>query len=254
MKTKTLAALALIAALGASPAWAAEVVSSNIVGYTKVNVVSGLNMISGAFVAVGGENADINASVVSSDLPAATMAKFWDATTKSYSTLIYYPDPDDGIYEDDSYENNLGAGWGDSDAIVVDKEMVPGTGFWVQSPSAATITLCGEVSTNSVDVSLVAGLNFVGNPFPGQIDISAITSSDLPAATMAKFWDATSKTYSTLIYYPDPDDGIYEDDSYENNLGAGWGDSDAIAVDFPLDAGTGFWIQSPSAATITISY
>ena len=141
MKTKTLAALALIAALGASPAWAAEVVSSNIVGYTKVNVVSGLNMISGAFVAVGGENADINASVVSSDLPAATMAKFWDATTKSYSTLIYYPDPDDGIYEDDSYENNLGAGWGDSDAIAVDFPLDAGTGFWIQSPSAATITI-----------------------------------------------------------------------------------------------------------------
>ena len=238
----------------AAPAWAAEVVSSNIVGYTKVNVVAGLNMLSGAFVAVGGENADMNDSVVSSDLGASTVAQFWDATGKAYSSLFYYPDPDDGIYEDDSYENNLGAGWGDGDAIVVEKEMNPGTGFWVQSPSAATVTLCGEVSTNAVEVSLVAGLNLVGNPFPGQIDISAITSSDLAASTVAQFWNATAKSYTTVFYYPGPADGIYEDDSYENNLGAGWGDGDAIAIDFPIDAGSGFWIQSPSAATISISY
>ena len=50
---KTLTLLAILAAIG--PAWGAEVVSSNIVGYNKVNLSKGYNAIGVQFVNVGGD-------------------------------------------------------------------------------------------------------------------------------------------------------------------------------------------------------
>ena len=201
------------AVFSALPAWAAEVVSSNIVGYTKVNVVSGLNMMAGNFASIGGGLAnDINAELTSQDLADGSVAMFWNTTTKKYSNIIYYADPDDGIYTDDTYTTNLGAGWGDDDAVVIEKD-----------------------------------LNL-------EIDISSFTSSDLPDGTVAMFWNTTTKKYSNVIYYADPDDGIYTDDTYETNLGAGWGDDDAIVVDKSVGIGEGFWIQSSDSAEITVLY
>jgi len=50
---KTLIAIALAAMM--APAWGAEVVSSNVVGYNKITLKPGYNAISGQFVPVGAE-------------------------------------------------------------------------------------------------------------------------------------------------------------------------------------------------------
>lgn len=51
---RTLTLLAILAAIG--PAWGAEVVSSNIVGYNKVTLTPGYNMIGIQFQEVGSAN------------------------------------------------------------------------------------------------------------------------------------------------------------------------------------------------------
>ena len=232
----------------ALPPVKAEVESSNTVGYTKLNLVKGLNLVAAPFVAPGGTAADINETMSSDDLSVGTVAKFWDPSTKTYSTAYYY---DDDVYTDDSYEDTLGPGWGNIDAIVIDQTMNRGEGFWVQAANVSTQVFAGEVSTNAVALTLVKGLNLVGNPFPADISIQNITSEGFGAGTVAKFWNPSSKTYGTAYYY---DDDVYTDDSYEDALGPGWGDIDAIVLNVNIGAMEGFWIQAGAATTATLAY
>ena len=256
MNKTTLMAVALATCLGYVPAGAAEVVSSNIVGYQKVNLASGLNLLATPFVGVGtGESAEINDALSSADMRTGTMAQFWDSATRKYSTVYYYDeDSDGGVFTDDSYEECLGPGWGDIDQIAISKAMNPGDGFWIQSDGSAVNTFAGEVSLDPVTISLTQGLNLVGNPFPAPLPISKITGN-LRTGTMAQFWDSATRKYVTVYYYDeDSDGGVFTDDSYEACLGPGWGDIDQIAIDKNVGSCEGFWIQSDSAATITLSY
>ena len=232
------------------PAQAAEVVSSNIVGYQKLSLVNGLNLVAAPFVAVGGETADINETMTSSDMKTGTLANFWN--NGSYETLYYYDeDSDGGIYDTDE-ETCLGPGWGNANQIVVSQDMVRGDGFWIQSSGAAENTFAGEVSTNTVSLTLNDGLNLVGNPFPKDISIQKITSDDLRTGTLANFWNNGS--YETVYYYDeDSDGGVYDTDE-ETCLGPGWGNANQIVVNHTISSGEGFWIQSSGAASASIEF
>ena len=236
----------------ALPAWAAEVVSSNIVGYQKLALSDGLNLVAAPFVAVGGSNPDINETMTSDSLKTGTVAQFWNAG--SYNTIYYYDvDSEGGVYTDDSYEDCLGPGWGDIDQVVVAQNMNGGEGFWIQSYGAATNVFSGEVSTNMVSLTLSDGLNLVGNPFPAGISIQNVKSSSLKTGTVAQFWNGSS--YATVYYYDeDSEGGVYTDDSYEDCLGPGWGDIDQISVNHNVKSAEGFWIQSYGSASATIEF
>ena len=244
------------AVFSALPAWAAEVVSSNIVGYTKVSVTQGLNLLAAPFAAVGGETADINDLATSSDLPDGSVVRFWDAVTRSYSTAVWYSEnADGGVYTDDSYEECLGAGWGDDNQIIQYIDMPINAGYWLQTAGSATVTLAGEVDTSEQTASLVQGLNLLGNPYPCEIPISSVVGTSLPDGSIAQFWNATSRTYTSAVWYSEnADGGVYTDDSYEDCLGAGWGDDNQIVVNETIGAGEGFWVQTSASSTITFVF
>lgn len=251
-KLMTLAALVAACA----PAFTAEVESSNVVGYQKLNLVNGLNLVSAPFVAVGSGDIDINDSLSSADMKTGTTASFWDSTLKKYTYVFYYDENSEGgVYTDGSYEECLGPGWGDIDQIAIDYPLVQGEGFWVQSEGASVNVFAGEVSTNAVNVSLISGLNLVGNPFPAPLPIQKITGAGLKTGTTANIWNPTTKKYSYVFYYDENSEGgVYTDGSYEECLGPGWGDIDQVSVDTEIDSLAGFWIQSETATNITIEY
>ena len=226
------------------PAWGAEVVSSNIVGYEKITITPGLNMIGNQFLAVGGDSfqninemfKDSSEMVAGADDSQADSILRW--TGNGYGEIYYYDDID--------------VAWESVDAIgVVSTEtFAPGSGFWFKHVGNETITttFAGEVPTESTyTVNLVPGLNFVANPYPAAICPNsdsftiegAVAGADDSAADSILMWTGTG--YGNIYYYDDID--------------IAWESVDAIGVpitDTILEPAKGFWYKHQgTGATLT---
>lgn len=143
MKTKSLLLLAAAASIGATTAFGA--VSSNIVGYTKLTLKKGFNLVGNTLDNKSGNKA----TVVFGDTPENTAVFSW--TGKGFNEL-----------------DNVGGGiW-----VGDDFAFAPGAAVFVQVPADSTITLVGEVLTGTQDIALAKGFNFVASKIPqaGKID------------------------------------------------------------------------------------
>lgn len=227
--------IAAIFAASTFSAFAADVYSSNIVGYTKVDVDPGYTISGVQFQSVGGAELDISA-IVPTGFESGGALRFWTGTT--YQTIGYYPD----VY-DPADDSLIGPGWGDIDQYIVTRPIGLGEGFWVQSSAAATLTVSGEVG-NTNQVAVLAGYTHVVNPSPVVVDIADITATGLEAGGALRFWNGT--TYQTIGYYPD----VY-DPADDSLIGPGWGDIDQYIVHRNIAIGEGFWVQASGAATLT---
>ena len=168
MKTKTLAALALVAALGASPAWAAEVVSSNIVGYQKVTLQPGFNFVAPQFTAVGGGAIDLQSLHLDIDDSVAEGADAIGILDEGGNPVAtYYWLPKDAFGGEKS-------GWVDDNFELAQVSIDNGVSVLLDSSDDLTVTISGEVSTNDSQVITVQGFNFIGNSTPVSIDIQDI--------------------------------------------------------------------------------
>ena len=202
-----------------------------------------------SFQDVGANSETLSLSEITADgLAGGDMVRFWNG--QSYDNVFYYSVNDEGgVYTDDSYEECLGAGWGDINQIAVDTVIPVGEGFWVKNAGAATVTFSGEVPSVTT-VSISAGLTLVAVPYPKAIDLASVSASGLAGGDMARFWNGS--TYENVFYYSTADEGgVYTDDSYEECLGAGWGDINQIAVSRTIDISKGFWIKSAASATLS---
>ncbi len=253
MKTKTLVAMAALALLVGVPARAQQVVSSNTVGYTKITLQPGLNMIGGLFQKVGtgkclslqdqftDAKSEANYGTASD---AADTITTWDAVRKGYTKIYYYyADPDN---PDPTYDYT----WDDADTEdIAETDVSEAKGGWYKNigDDPITLTMAGEVPTNAVyTVQLVNGLNFVANPYPQKIAINGDhfsvegvvygTASD--AADTITTWDARRKGYTKIYYYyADPDN---PDPTYDYT----WDDADTEEItDFEIEPGQGFWYK-----------
>ena len=235
MKTKTLAALALIAALGASPAWAAEVVSSNIVGYQKVSVPAGLTIIGQQFVAIGGAPASIQ-TIQADGLADGGMDSIQVWTGSDYEYYSYFS-ASDNIKGDDT------AAWGDDNWEPVDETIAAGTGFWISASDNATITFAGEVgSVNTVTVP--AGLSLVTPTLPADINIQSIQADGLADGGMDSIQVWNGSEYEYYSYFS-------ASDNIKGDGTAAWGDDNWEPVDVTLYAGYGFWVSASGDSTLT---
>ena len=143
MKIKSLLLLAAAASIGATTAFGA--VSSNIVGYTKLTLKKGFNLVGNTLDNKSGNKA----TAVFGGTPENSAVFSW--TGKGFNEL-----------------DNVGGGvW-----VGGDYTLAPGTAVFVQVPADATITLVGEVLTGKQDIALVKGFNFVASKIPqaGKID------------------------------------------------------------------------------------
>jgi hypothetical protein len=192
---------------GLGPAWGAEVVSSNIVGYEKVNLNKGFNMIGVQFVQVGGAVKDL-ATVGSLDDSFAgfdedgyyaTEMRVWTGTGYSYYGWTGTSGTD---LLDEADLDNL---WLDDNQEDAGEKLEASSGFWVNAEKAGTLTISGEVpSSDSVDVNLVAGFNMVANPYPGAVKIAQFGTLDSTFAgfdedgyyaTEMRVWTGTGYSY-----------------------------------------------------------
>ena len=242
-------------------AWAAEVYSANTVGYTKVTVNSGLNLLGSSFVQVGtGEALDINDAIKVSGLPGLneTMERFlttvlaWTGT--SYDTYGFITEEEAIANEWPEASNK----WLLGDFTDIAAVPVPaGDGFWVQTTGTGTITLVGQVpAAATTDVTINPGLNLISCPYAKEINIQDVKVNGLPGLneTMDRFvttillWTGTS--YDTYGY-------LTEEEAVANEWSEAadkWllGDMTDIA-DVTIPAGAGFWIQTTGTGSVTFT-
>ena len=141
MKKQLLMALV---ACAASCAWAAEVYSDNIVGYTKITVNPGLNLLGSSFVQVGsGEALDINDAIKNNGLPGLdenmerflTTIRLW--TGSSYDTYGFLTEAEAIANEWPEAANKWLLG---DFSDIADVTIPAGAGFWIQTTGTGSVT------------------------------------------------------------------------------------------------------------------
>ena len=242
-----------------APAWGAEVVSSNIVGYNKVNLSKGYNAIGVQFVNVGGDPKTL--------LDVVRLDDTYDGYTSAYK----FPNQMQ-IWNGNGYDFYGWAGtsgtdvdddasldytWTDLDAEAVDDVELPAfSGLWLNVASAGTATLSGEVVVTNVTVQLSAGYNMICNPFPAAVPVTSFGKLDASfdgytAAykfpTQMQVWNGNGYDFYGWAGTSGTD---VDDDA---SLDYTWTDLDAEAVDAVIPIGGSVWINADHAGTITFS-
>ena len=254
MKKILLGAMIASVALAAS---ATEVPSANVVGYAKIDIKEGFNLIGSQFLNVGGTVKDVNDFIVATDLGGlkenwefTTTMRVWTGT--GYRTYGWM-DAEDGT-------NNEMPEWDSTWLLnnmsdVATEDMNLGMGVWIKADAPATITVAGEVATgDTYTIDVNEGFNLVANPFPCEISVQNI-KTDLEGlnenwefTTTMRVWTGTGyRTYGWM----DAEDGT-------NNEMPEWDSSWLLnnmsdLSDAILKVGEAIWIVAPSAGTVTFA-
>ena len=275
MKKTALLAVALATCLGYAPAQAAEVVSSNIVGYNKVTLSPGLNMLGSQFVLVGTQaDQDMN------EMAQVTGQNGYDANYNPTTTIRVWngggyvrygwsgnllEDSPDLADEMGVTDHSLDNKWLDDRYEVTDETVSIGSGFWLSAGNAGTVMFSGEVpSTNSVvSVNVAPGLNMLSYPWPVAADMQKIQISG------QKGYDANYNPTTTIRVWngggyvrygwsgnllEDSPDLADEMGVTDHSLDNKWLNDKYEVETQPIAIGTGFWISAEKAGTVTFSY
>jgi len=137
MRTKTLLLTAALGAAGVASA-VAQVYSVNAVGCVNTALATGFNLVSNPLNTGGNTVAEVHPTA-----PDATLLYTFSPTT-GFSVLQW-----DGE-------------WLPAGTTVI----APGTGYFLKTVAAATVTYVGEVPQGTLTIPLVAGFNLVGSKVP----------------------------------------------------------------------------------------
>ena len=171
-------------------------------GYEKVNLSAGLNMIGVQFTDVGATDAalatfgTLSTNLKGFDETETYENEMWVWNGNGYT---YYgwngTTPSEWDASLAEFDNiwTAGGSWDTVPVTTHDKS----AGFWIKAAEAGSITLSGEVPTNkTITVQLKAGLNMVANPYPGNVSAAqfGVLSANL------KGFDET-ETYENEMWY-----------------------------------------------------
>ena len=132
-----------------------------------------------------------------------------------------------------------------------------GKGFWFSAPSVedgAVATFAGEVKSDANTKEIAIGNTefvIVGNPFPVDLTFEKMTTKGLIPGTFStrtttaphmQVWNGTGYTH----YF-------YISDATGGSASGSWARTKAAATGVFAKVGEGFWIQSASEGSITIS-
>ena len=259
---KKIYALAALAAV-ALPAWAAEVYSSNIVGYQKVALQPGYNLVGVQFTKVGGEALDLSDAFIldesyagyDEDYEFSSTLRVWNTDAQTYVTYGWAGTSGTDVDNDASLDNT----WTDLEAYAVEDSLPKAQGIWIRAEKAGTALVSGEVMTNSLVVALEPGFNLVANPYPRAVKVTNFGKLDAGYAgydedynfkTTLRKWSTTAQTYVNYGWAGTSGSEIDDDASLDNT----WTDLEAYATDDEIQPGEGVWIRAEKAGSITFSF
>ena len=215
------------------PAWGAEVVSSNIVGYSKLSVAANAFEILGAqFTSIGESDIDIQ-DLITDGVATGDNLLFFNGT--GYDSYTY----SDETYSED-WSEELGPGWLDDEVGTrATRAISPGEAFWIRPIATETITAAGEVSVSTT-------YSFAGNdanklvavPVPMKLDLQDVEFKNIVAGDTIQTYNGSG--YNSYTY----SDETYSED-WSEELGPGWLDDEVgTRSSREVDIGKGFWIKA----------
>ena len=171
----------------------AEVTSSNTVGYQKLNLTAGLNLVGIQFVDVGAQNAAVTSiaklvgqATYDEDMNAQTELRTWtgagyDSYEWTGSLSTDNPDMAAGLEDEmglvdatkGAFDNTWLYGYEPTDVT-----LTPGTGAWIKASDTVqnAITFTGEVPSGStLTLQLSPGLNLLCFPWPVTAPLASIS-------------------------------------------------------------------------------
>ena len=229
-------------------------------GYQKVSLDAGYNMIGMQFVEVGSADAKALSTAATLD---SSMAGFDDEGTyatelmvwknNNYTTYGWSGSSGTDVLEDSSFDNK----WLNNDLEETDDELDAPDAVWIKAATAGTVTVCGQVpSESTVTVPLAAGYNMVANPFPKTVKVAdfGVLSANLIGfddegtyATEMMVWK--NGNYTTYGWSGTSGTDVLEDSSLDNK----WLNNDLEETDDTVDFGHGVWIKAATAGSITFT-
>ena len=215
---KKLVMTAAVLACTAAIVSAQTVTSANIVGYAKGSVDAG--------------GIDIFTLQFSGSDEGVTLANSFEGLIENESVLYVFNGSTYDVYDYYGPVNGWYKGSTPSDDVVIPK----GEAVWLKGGSAAITSMqSGEVpSTNSIAVSCVAGIAFVGNPYPVETELGDLAGTALVSSDTVLYL-FNGSTYDVYDYYG-PVNGWYK--------GSTPSDTVKIAV------GQGFWLKSTAGGDL----
>ena len=261
-----------------APAWAADVVSSNIVGYNKVTLTPatansvGYTIVGVSFQEVGGDSLDIN-DILGEEFKQNLVGGYgttdsdtiqvWNGTGYTF----YYFSADDWSEEAgdgavDAHQNSKWLTLGDEVANV---SFQPGDAVWfcrAKGAGAINGVMSGEVPTEERTVSIPAGtyamissatpqalnLNDCGIDWAAEGVMGGYGTTD---ADTIQLWNGTGYTF----YYFSADDWSEEAgdgtvDAYKNSK---WLTLSDEPVATPINLCAGFWFKRNGSTDLTLT-
>ena len=263
---KKLIAVALAAVAFCAVAEKKNVVESdNTVGFNKIKIVPGLNLIGTAFLKVDcSGRPDIQATFLDCKGKAHTgegddvadYIQIFDWSKKGYfNNYFFYANPEE---PDPDYDYK----WLDNNDYEPTDFVIPScNAFWYTARGEETfeLTAAGGVGEEDVQVTLKPGLNLIVNPFPCDLVLNseAVNWQDAgcnfgegdDVADYIQVFDGERKGYFNNYFFyanpaePDPD---YDYKWLDNN--------DYEPTDFAVPANGGFWYTCRGDKDITLTF
>ena len=258
MKKISLILAALTAVTIFAPgARAAQAFSKNIVGYTKVQLDAGMNLLGQQFVNVGDDAAlNIQKIITSANLPG------FDSSTPpiAQSEIWIY----DGSYNNYYYISaanaiawsapEMGGTWVDYTYQPADEVIDASQGVWIKTEIASEIIFSGQVySETNATVSVISGLNLISNPFPVVWDIQNMSSPDLigfdsstPPIAQSELWVYNNGSYDCYYFISEANAIAWS----SPGMAGTWVDYTYTPANVTINPSKGFWLNTISPATI----
>ena len=202
-------------------------------GYQKVTLVPGFNFVAPQFTAVGGGAIDlenIRLDVADDDASGGDNIQILDDGGATVASYYWLPPAASGSTK---------AGWFDENFDPADVSVQNGRSVLLESSDDLTVTISGEVATNTTEVVSVAGFNFVGNSSPVAINIQDITldidDNDASGGDNIQILDDGGATIASYYWLPPAASGSTK---------AGWFDENFDEADVELAPGQGFLLEA----------
>ena len=239
-------------------------------GYQKVTLQPGFNLIGAGFVQVGTgdsfalkdvfQGTDVANATAGGGMDEGDLIQLFDATEQTY-TKEYYFFTSNGEYGEEYDEK-----WYDvaddsepTEESLSVSDLGEATGFWYISrgDTSAELTTSGQVSTNAVTITIKPGFNCIVYPFPADFDFTALdwavagatAGGGMDEGDLIQIFDAAEQTY-TKEYYFFTSNGEYGEEYDEK-----WYDvaDDSEPTTEKIPAGSGFWYIHRGSNNFTIT-
>ena len=236
---------------------AAEVASANVVGYTKIQLNEGYNMVGVQFSDIGGAEKsltnvfklDETFAGYNDDYKFFTKMRIWNGN--GYDLYGWAGTAGTDVDDDASLDNT----WTDIEAEPVEGEFMPvASGAWIIAEKEGVLTSCGEVVLKDITINLEEGYNIVCNPFPCEVSITnfgvldetfAGYDDDYKFSTKMRIWNGNG--YDLYGWAGTSGTDVDDDPSLDNT----WTDIEAEPVEGTIKAGEAVWIIAEKAGSIT---